>query len=413
MSKTERHRFSREFKFKANLAPGIAPAVDDCPLSRELQRQSRAVLASLQPPNHPLKSGVLPARLGQDVGLRPHPRGSAPCRAPRSCRAARASSESASAPGLVSIAYTAQSGKDGLGRRVQIASTPQGGGAATTTNYVWCGFQLCQARTAAGAQALGYYAEGEYVPGSGALYYAPDNLGSVRRVFSASASPSYDYDPFGAPNQATAPVTDFAYAGMVYNADSGLYLTTHRPYDPATGRFLSRDPIGEDGDPEGNLYAYVGGEPVTGTDSSGLFTIAVGPVINFIFGQGYTAGAGFYFTTHAAYGGPDIGFYSTVGTGLGIDVAAQGQISYTPGSLSNFQGPFSNTNVGGPISASGSEPTSYAVSAGLSIPSYSQTDTYTGTYGATDNFLIPLDKNIWEHAFPGHYGFSKRCKVKR
>ena len=188
---------------------------------------------------------------------------------------------------LVAIGYIGVSGQtttfayDGLGRRARIARTPQGGGT-TTTNYIWCGSQLCQARTAAGAEARGYYAEGEFVPGSPStsLYYAPDNLGSVRRVFSAGASPSYDYDPYGAPNQTTAPVTDFNYAGTVYNADysgsSGLYLTTHRPYDPVAGRFLSRDPIGEAGDPAGNLYAYAGGGPVGLSDPNG--TLVGGPI---------------------------------------------------------------------------------------------------------------------------------------
>jgi hypothetical protein len=32
---------------------------------------------------------------------------------------------------------------------------------------------------------------------------------------------------------------------MFYNADSGLYLTQYRAYDPVAGRWLSRDPIGE------------------------------------------------------------------------------------------------------------------------------------------------------------------------
>ena len=51
------------------------------------------------------------------------------------------------------------------------------------------------------------------------------------------------------PLQATAPVTDFVYAGMFFNADSGLYLTKYRAYDPVSGRWLSRDPLGEDADP--------------------------------------------------------------------------------------------------------------------------------------------------------------------
>ncbi len=160
---------------------------------------------------------------------------------------------------------------DGLGRRIQITSTPPGGGTATTTNYVWCGMRLCEARSSGGAATKGYYAEGEYAVGSAAsAYYAPDRLDSVRRVFTSTSSPTYDYDPYGAPLQTTAPVTDFNYAGMFYNADSGLYLATYRPYDPTPGRWLSRDPIGEGGDPLGNLYAYVDGDPVNLSDRNGF-----------------------------------------------------------------------------------------------------------------------------------------------
>ena len=93
-----------------------------------------------------------------------------------------------------------------------------------------------------------YFAEGEYVPGSPAqpYYYGPDQIGSVRRVFASTASaPAYSYDPYGNALQGTAPLTDFNYAGMFYNADSGLYLTQYRAYDPVAGRWLSRDPLGE------------------------------------------------------------------------------------------------------------------------------------------------------------------------
>jgi RHS repeat-associated protein len=98
----------------------------------------------------------------------------------------------------------------------------------------------------------------------------------VRRAFaSTSSAPAYSYDPYGVPLQATAPLTDFVYGGMFYNADSGLYLTLYRAYDPVAGRWLSRDPIGEPSDPLANLYAYVRGNPISTTDVSGLsgFTI--------------------------------------------------------------------------------------------------------------------------------------------
>ncbi len=45
-------------------------------------------------------------------------------------------------------------------------------------------------------------------------------------------------------------------------------LLTHRYYDPAEGRFLTRDPIGYAGGL--NLYAYCGNNPVGRSDPSGL-----------------------------------------------------------------------------------------------------------------------------------------------
>jgi len=162
---------------------------------------------------------------------------------------------------------------DGLGRRTSISLTPTGGGSAVTTNYVWCGDQLCQARNAAGALIRAYYAEGEYVSGSPAtsLYYACDNLGSVRRVFGKNQASAYDYDGWGNLLQSpTTVVTDFTWAGMFNEPNSGLYLTNYRPYDPVTGRFITRDPAGETADPEGNLYPYAANDPVNANDPLGL-----------------------------------------------------------------------------------------------------------------------------------------------
>jgi RHS repeat-associated protein len=181
---------------------------------------------------------------------------------------------------LVGITWPAQPGKqvtfayDGQGRRTTISSTPAGGGGTTTTSYVWCGASLCQVRNAANAVTRAYYDEGEFVPGAPAqrLYYGADQIGSVRRVFASTGSaPAYAYDPYGVALQGTAPLTDFGFAGMFWHADSGLYLTQYRAYDPTLGRWLSRDPMGEGSDPQANRYAYVGGNPIRYSDPSGLF----------------------------------------------------------------------------------------------------------------------------------------------
>ena len=195
---------------------------------------------------------------------------------------------------LVGIAYPSQPGKatafayDGLGRRTAITSTPPGGGGAVTTSYLWCGSAICQARNSSDAVTREYYDEGEYVPGSPAqpYYYGIDQIGSVRRVFaSATSAPAYRYDPYGNALQATAPLTDFNYAGMFYNADSGLYLTQYRAYDPVSSRWLSRDPTGESSDAGENLYAYVNGNPIDLDDFSGSRGVGV------IYSAGAEAGA--------------------------------------------------------------------------------------------------------------------------
>jgi RHS repeat-associated protein len=57
---------------------------------------------------------------------------------------------------------------------------------------------------------------------------------------------------------------------MFSHQASGLYLTLNRAYDPYSGRWLSRDPAGEQVISSTNLYAYVGDNPVNLTDANGL-----------------------------------------------------------------------------------------------------------------------------------------------
>jgi RHS repeat-associated protein len=260
---------------------------------------------------------------------------------------------------LVAIAYTGQPTQatafayDGLGRRVQIVSTPAGGGAVTT-NYVWCGMRPCQARSASNAVTRGYYAEGEVNPGSPSAYYAPDQIGSVRRVFTSATAPSYDYDPYGAPLQATAQATDYVWAGMFNQADAGLYLTPYRAYSPALGRWLSRDPVGEGTDPDGNLYVYVGGNPVSLSDPIGLATLQIGisGSFNLLPGVSVPLSAGIVVDNEG-----NVGTYSSIGAGAQLGAAVDAGVSVqwsNAKTICDLTGPFYNLSVHGGAGLGGS-----------------------------------------------------------
>jgi len=103
-----------------------------------------------------------------------------------------------------------------------------------------------------------------------------DHLGSVRAVVKTSDGTvvqRMDYDAFGRVVVDTVasgwvPVP-FGYAGGLYDRDTGLVRFGAREYDASVGRWVSRDPILFGGG-DGNLYAYVQGNPVNRIDSTGL-----------------------------------------------------------------------------------------------------------------------------------------------
>jgi RHS repeat-associated protein len=79
----------------------------------------------------------------------------------------------------------------------------------------------------------------------------------------------YRFEPYGATTQTGAvDPNPQQYAGRE-NDGTGLYYYRNRYYSPATGRFISEDPIGW-ASGQTNAYAYVGGNPVSKTDPFGL-----------------------------------------------------------------------------------------------------------------------------------------------
>ena len=62
--------------------------------------------------------------------------------------------------------------------------------------------------------------------------------------------------------------TLFAIAVIIFTAQAHAVMYLARPYDPNMGRWLSRDPIGEEGGV--NLYGFVGNRPIDEVDALGL-----------------------------------------------------------------------------------------------------------------------------------------------
>ncbi|MCC7539584.1 MAG: RHS repeat-associated core domain-containing protein [Deltaproteobacteria bacterium] len=100
-----------------------------------------------------------------------------------------------------------------------------------------------------------------------------DQLGSVRLVVdvaTGTVAQRMEHDEWGRVLVDSAPgFQPFGYAGGLWDLDTGLVHFGAREYDPETGRWTSKDPIGFGGG-DANLYGYVLGDPVNGFDPVGL-----------------------------------------------------------------------------------------------------------------------------------------------
>jgi len=131
--------------------------------------------------------------------------------------------------------------------------------------------------------------ENQFVSGAWTpSFYVYDGGGSVRQLTNSAqtVTDTYDYDAFGnVVNKTGTTPNNFLYRGEQYDSDLGLYYLRARYYNPATDRFLSRDPE------PGNIaipdtlhkYLYAGGEPVDWVDPSGREAIASYATINRVF----------------------------------------------------------------------------------------------------------------------------------
>ena len=167
----------------------------------------------------------------------------------------------------------AEYGYDGAG--VRVAKTVNGVRTRFVIDPVRTVWETVEERDAAGA----VLAEHVYGPDRaastfeapvGACYALCDALGNVRQLSDATGGVTdvLAYDVFGATDGWPTHPNAYFFAGERTDPETGLVFLRARYYEPETGRFISKDPMGIAA--ALNSYVYVGNDPVDKIDPLGL-----------------------------------------------------------------------------------------------------------------------------------------------
>jgi RHS repeat-associated protein len=123
----------------------------------------------------------------------------------------------------------------------------------------------------------------DYMIAGGETYrIISDHLGSPRLVIKlsdGSIAQRMNHDEYGRVTEDTNPgYLPFGFAGGLYDEQTSLVRFGSRDYDPETGRWTGKDPIGFGGG-DTNLYGYVANDPVNFIDPSGNCPWCLGAVV--------------------------------------------------------------------------------------------------------------------------------------
>ena len=164
-------------------------------------------------------------------------------------------------------------GYDGLGERLQKTVN----GAVTRFGYDPQG-RLIYEEDPAGNTHVYVWMDGKLLAridnGTTVYYIHTDALGTVHAMTDASGNVVWRarYTPFGQAIITTQTITNnIRQPGQYYDAETGLSYNLNRDYDASLGRYVEADPMGLAAG--NNLYAYVNGNPLAGSDPKGLSEI--------------------------------------------------------------------------------------------------------------------------------------------
>ena len=118
------------------------------------------------------------------------------------------------------------------------------------------------------------------VEGGATKVYYPvvDHNGNIHKLVDGQTGAvvaEYEYDPFGvllSKTGAKSGSCPFRFMSKYYDAELGLYYFGYRYYDPMTTKWLTLDPLGEQGGL--NLTAFCRNDPINNVDPLGLYDVA-------------------------------------------------------------------------------------------------------------------------------------------
>jgi RHS repeat-associated protein len=196
---------------------------------------------------------------------------------------------------------------------------------------------------------------------AGIYQYLKDQVGTVvditdgggnevqHNIFSAFGLPLSIKNASGMDVTANPPVaTNTTFTGREYDSESGLYYYRARYYDPALGRFISKDPLGL-ASRAANSYIYALNSPIQLSDPLGLFIVVGGLGLTGVAVNGgaeFSTGFSINFTgENTGSDQTEAGGFISAGNGdLGLAAGGDAFVGYFP-DMASFDGPYNAVNL--------------------------------------------------------------------